>query len=207
MGYSKEREDKRAAVRNREFRSQIGIGYSNARKRLIRSILFDMIVEAGDDTCVICNRKIRTVDKLTKQHILPWRKTKDFEGSKERYWDLNNCLWAHSLCNLGQPKCGKGQSGIRGVSKGRHSWEVKICYLGKVRCLGSFKDISDAGTAYDLGVIIFHEGDGLLNFEEKRLTYDEVCKNINREELIENGKISKFFIELVQYIKMKEKNV
>ena len=75
---------------------QLGISYSTARYRLMKSILFMLIKESGKDICFRCGKKILNVEDCTIDHKEPW-----LYADIDLFWDLNNVAFSHGVCNSG----------------------------------------------------------------------------------------------------------
>jgi hypothetical protein len=169
----KERNKVRDEKRDSIFKEYLGCTYPRARKLLIQELLFDMIKECGDDICHCkgCEQKIKNCKDLSKDHKVSWRKTKDFEGSKELFWDLDNCKWSHVFCNMSRSSAGEGRCKFFGVDVHQDRYRSRIWHDSNRYYLGSYREDSDAAIAYDLFIILFKDSCGILNFSENRENY------------------------------------
>lgn len=76
---------------------QLGMNHSTASNRLVKDILYSLIVETGKDICYQCNEKIKR-ENLSIEHKVPWL---DSENPPEMYFDLSNIAFSHLKCNVG----------------------------------------------------------------------------------------------------------
>ena len=75
-------------------RSQLGMNSSKASQRLLRSVLFSILIEHGLDVCYRCGEKIETLKELTLDHKEPW-----LHASVDLFWDVKNIAFSHRSCN------------------------------------------------------------------------------------------------------------
>jgi hypothetical protein len=75
-------------------RSQLGMHSSKASQRLLRSVLFSILIEHGLDICYRCGEKIESVQDLTLDHKEPW-----LHASVDLFWDVKNIAFSHRGCN------------------------------------------------------------------------------------------------------------
>lgn len=74
---------------------QLGINLSTARNRLLKDILFSLLVETGKDTCYRCKNPLSKED-FSIEHITPWLHS---ANPTDLYFDLNNISFSHMHCN------------------------------------------------------------------------------------------------------------
>lgn len=162
------------------------VNSGNPAWKLIRCILFDLVKKREINICSKCKESIDNVDEMTLAHIKPWRKTDKREGNKELFWDLENIAIEHPWCNL--PDDITNQNGYRGIHKnvykntGNHLYQVTIAINNKTIILGYSKDPVKAAEIYDLGVMKYRNGKGVLNFPEKREEYLQLLSEYQKEE-------------------------
>lgn len=74
---------------------QLGMSYSSARHRLLKDVLFKLIVDSGLDTCYRCGKKISR-DELSIDHKVDWLNSGKAE---ELFFDIENIAFSHFSCN------------------------------------------------------------------------------------------------------------
>lgn len=94
---------------------QLGMNYGTASNRLVKDILFSLIVETGKDVCYQCGEKIQR-EALSIEHKIPWL---DSENPTQVFFDLDNIAFSHLRCNVGAARrdvaeCGTNSSYERG---------------------------------------------------------------------------------------------
>lgn len=90
---------------------------STASNRLVKDILYGLVVKTGQNECYKCSCPM-TRDTFSIEHKEPWL---DSENPVELYFDLGNISFSHFKCNVGarrkeSAKCGsmsKYNSGCR----------------------------------------------------------------------------------------------
>ncbi len=75
---------------------QLGMNPSTASHRLIKDILWDLIVKTNQDTCCKCGCKM-TRETFSIEHLVPWL---DSNNPIELYFDLDNISFSHLSCNI-----------------------------------------------------------------------------------------------------------
>lgn len=75
--------------------AQLGMPYGTACHRLRKSIMFQLVQQAGRDECVRCHRKILTSNELSIEHIANW-----LHEDTSLFWDLGNIGFSHVKCNV-----------------------------------------------------------------------------------------------------------
>jgi hypothetical protein len=86
---------------------QLGMNPSTAQHRLLKDILWDLIVKTNQDTCCKCGCKM-TRETFSIEHLVPWL---DSNNPTERFFDLENIAFSHKSCNYADArktyaKCG-----------------------------------------------------------------------------------------------------
>ena len=76
--------------------TQLGMNPSTASHRLLKDILWSLIVETKKDTCFKCNLPL-TRDTFSIEHKIPWL---DSKNPLELFFDLNNITFSHLKCNV-----------------------------------------------------------------------------------------------------------
>ena len=98
-------------------RNQLGMNPSTASHRLVKDILWKLIVNTKQDSCCKCG-VIMTRENFSIEHLTPWMDSEDPVGI---YFDLNNISFSHLGCNVADKRdtrvlkpCGTHQSYDRG---------------------------------------------------------------------------------------------
>ena len=81
---------------NAEKEKHLGMPLGTAANRLKKSIMFQLVKEAGLDVCFQCDEKIVSEDDFTIEHKTPWIHSNDPVGN---YFDLSNIAFSHAKCN------------------------------------------------------------------------------------------------------------
>ncbi len=76
---------------------QLGMNPSTASNRLVKDVLWMLIIDTNQDLCYRC-KKPMTRDTFSIEHIKPWLDSKDPIGL---YFDLGNIDFSHITCNSG----------------------------------------------------------------------------------------------------------
>lgn len=101
-------------------KQQLGMNPSTASHRLVKDILWKLIVQTNQDTCCKCGEPMSR-ETFSIEHVTPWLDSEDPAGL---YFDLNNINFSHLSCNVADrrqlkfAKCGtdsKYSSGCRCV--------------------------------------------------------------------------------------------
>ena len=69
---------------------------STASGRLVKDLLWDMIVQLDKDICFHCNKPMQR-DNFSIEHKKPWLDSEDPVGL---YFDLDNISFSHLKCNF-----------------------------------------------------------------------------------------------------------
>lgn len=79
---------------------QLGMNPSTASGRLVKDILWKLIVETGQDKCCKCGFPMHR-DTYSIEHVVPWLDSEDPVGL---YFDLENISFSHLRCNIGDTR-------------------------------------------------------------------------------------------------------
>lgn len=79
---------------NKSKEEQLGMPIGTASARLKKSIMLNLIKKLSQNICYRCNKKIRTPEELSIDHIKNW-----LHKSPKLFWDLNNITFSHRKCN------------------------------------------------------------------------------------------------------------
>ena len=74
---------------------QLGMNPGTASHRLVKDILWTLIVRCGMDSCHACGKKISR-DTLSIEHVIPWLDSDDPVGL---FFDQRNIAFSHLSCN------------------------------------------------------------------------------------------------------------
>lgn len=156
----------------------LGMSMSKARARLQRVIILEMAKKLGYDICHKCNFKIEKVEDMCIDH-----RVSHIELEKpELFWDMDNIKLAHDWCvyNSGGKYADK-YVGIHDYHDNRNGnrkyVRAQITINSKSRSMGYFKTPEEAAIAYDLAIMVFRKGVGVLNFDSMRSEYLEYVDN------------------------------
>jgi hypothetical protein len=92
------------AVKKQE---QLGMNPSTAANRLVKDVLWSLVVKTGQDSCCKCGEKM-TRENYSIEHKTPWL---DSENPIELYFDLDNISFSHHACNVGDSRRPTAQHG------------------------------------------------------------------------------------------------
>ena len=90
------RKKKRQALTRENHKKQLGESAPNARAKLIKVLMFDMVKKLELDTCFQCGEKIETIEEFSIEHKIPWLNA---ENARELFSDINNIAYSHLFCN------------------------------------------------------------------------------------------------------------
>jgi hypothetical protein len=76
--------------------AQLGMNHGTAQNRLIKDILYKLVVETNKDCCFQCGQKISR-EQLSVEHKVPWL---DSENPIKLFFDLENIAFSHHSCNM-----------------------------------------------------------------------------------------------------------
>ena len=89
-------------------KTQLGMNPSTASNRLVKDVLWKLVVETGQDKCYRCGF-LMSRETFSIEHKEAWLDSEDPVGL---YFDLNNISFSHLRCNVGDrrqtvvAKCG-----------------------------------------------------------------------------------------------------
>lgn len=75
---------------------QLGMNPSTASHKLVKDILYSLILKTTDNKCHRCGEEMCRED-YSIEHIVPWLHE---ENARELYFDLNNITFSHFKCNI-----------------------------------------------------------------------------------------------------------
>jgi|JI10StandDraft_1071094.scaffolds.fasta_scaffold10823_6 hypothetical protein len=75
--------------------NQLGMNPSTASGRLVKDILYSLVVQTNKDNCHHCGKKINRED-FSIEHKVPWL---DSEDPQYLFFDLSNIAFSHLKCN------------------------------------------------------------------------------------------------------------
>lgn len=77
--------------------NQLGMNPSTASARLVKDILYKLVVDTGQNNCHHCGSDMSR-DTFSIEHKTPWLDSEDPLGL---YFDLENISFSHLKCNVG----------------------------------------------------------------------------------------------------------
>ena len=77
---------------------QLGMAFGTAGNRLRKQLMFELVVQAGRDTCYRCGEPITCSEHLSIDHKEPWQ---DSDDPPAMFFDLENVTFSHLACNIG----------------------------------------------------------------------------------------------------------
>lgn len=113
---------------SKEKNEQLGMNPSTASAKLLKDILFSLILETNKNYCFHCGIKL-TRETFSIEHKVPWLHS---ENPKELFFNLNNISFSHLECNVKAKRSGG--------NKLRKSREDNEAWCGKCK---SFLDKSE----------------------------------------------------------------
>lgn len=118
--------------------NQLGMNPSTASHRLVKDVLWKLIVQTEQDVCCKCG-EVMSRENFSVEHIVPWLDSEDPVGL---FFDLDNISFSHLRCNVGarrkEPaKCGsrsKYAAGCRCLEcKAAHAQAYREAYTPEAR--------------------------------------------------------------------------
>ncbi len=118
----------------------LGVNVSTASNRLVKDLLFSLIVETNKDTCFRCGFPLIR-ENFSIEHTVAWRLA---ENPKEVFFDLKRIAYSHLNCNSAHKDherlpCGTVASYVRGcrclICKKANANRVKSKYSTEKRQL------------------------------------------------------------------------
>jgi hypothetical protein len=167
----------------------LGMSFGKARHKLIKKIIFEWSQKCNLNNCTKCKKLISNIDDFSIEHIIPWMSGETDEQKRELFYSISNIGFSHFHCNCASANLGKGKSGYNGVSeyydkrKGYKNWRAMLNVNGKRMTLKHSNDPIEAAEAYDLGILKYRNGEGILNFPEKIAEYQKQLADGWREPL------------------------
>lgn len=79
---------------------QLGMNPSTAANRLVKDVLWKLIVQTGQDSCCKCGESMSR-ETFSIEHLVPWL---DSEDPLKLYFDLDNISFSHHSCNVGSAR-------------------------------------------------------------------------------------------------------
>lgn len=108
--------------------SQLGMNPGTASARLVKDLLWKFIVDAGQDTCIRCDGKMRR-DNFSVEHVKPWMNSEDPVGL---FFNLENISFSHQSCNT--RKLNESYMGERhGLLAHRNGCRCDVCVAAAKR--------------------------------------------------------------------------
>lgn len=96
---------------------QLCMNPSTAANRLVKDVLWKLIVQTGQDSCCKCGEPMSR-ETFSIEHVTPWL---DSEDPVKLYFDLDNISFSHLRCNVEDarpkkrnPVCGTVWSYVNG---------------------------------------------------------------------------------------------
>lgn len=77
--------------------TQLGMNPSTASHRLVKDLLWDFIVQTGNNYCFHCGAEM-TREDFSIEHKTPWLDSDDPTGL---FFDIGNIAYSHRTCNSG----------------------------------------------------------------------------------------------------------
>lgn len=75
---------------------QLGMDPGTASARLLKDIMWSLLIKQGLDSCCKCGRKM-TRETFSVEHKVPWL---DSENPAELFFSLDNIGFSHLKCNI-----------------------------------------------------------------------------------------------------------
>ena len=163
--------------------SLLGMEFGKANHQLFRKVMFTWAEKAGMNHCKKCTKPIKDIKDWTVEHIKPWFLGSNDEERKNLFYDFGNIGFSHLHCNSATANLGKGKSGYNGVDwyenkkTGYGTWRARIKVGKDHKTLKHSKNPIECAEAYDMGVLKYRNGEGVLNFPEKVQQYQEQIDN------------------------------
>lgn len=167
----------------------LGMNYQTARSQLERKILWYMAKQLNKHNCFQCGFEIKDSDDMSIEHMKPWggNEGKGIKPDASLFWNMDNIAFSHKICNVAGGPGGSGKYtfvGIHDYIDKRKTPEFQgirsmITINSKSIVLGVYQTQEEAAIAYDLGLIVYRDGIGKLNFPQFREQYIEKLKAYN----------------------------
>jgi hypothetical protein len=82
---------------NAKKHAQLGMNHGTAQNRLVKDILFSLVIECDKNKCHHCGKPMERQD-FSIEHKTPWL---DSENPLKLFFDLENISFSHLSCNIG----------------------------------------------------------------------------------------------------------
>lgn len=82
-------------LRNTNKEDALGMSYGKARAKLIKSIMFKSVCDAGNNSCFHCGFPM-TLETISIEHKESWLRS---ANPIEKFFDLDNISFSHEVCN------------------------------------------------------------------------------------------------------------
>lgn len=102
---------------------QLGMNPSTASGRLVKDILWKLIVETGNDTCYKCGESMSR-ETFSIEHVEPWLDSEDPVGL---YFNLDNISFSHLRCNIEDKRNGQKKHGCGTVAAYKRGCRCILC--------------------------------------------------------------------------------
>lgn len=76
--------------------NQLGMNPSTAQGRLVKDILWSLVVKTKQNHCCKCGKEM-TRATFSIEHVIPWL---DSENPLQLFFDLDNIAFSHLSCNI-----------------------------------------------------------------------------------------------------------
>ena len=76
--------------------AQLGMNPSTAQQRLVKDILYKLVVDTGQNSCFKCGGEMSRAT-FSIEHKEAWM---DSEEPLRKFFDLNNISFSHLICNI-----------------------------------------------------------------------------------------------------------
>jgi hypothetical protein len=175
-----------ANVKNPTMRTQLnfdrellGMDFGKANHQLRKKIMVEWANKLNLCVCHQCKKPIVDPDDFSIEHIKPWMSGETDEEKRQLFYSLDNIAFSHHHCNAAAANIGKGISGYNGVTwytdkrKGVACWRAMLRIKGKALTVRYCEDPIRAAEAYDMAVMKYRNGEGILNFPEKIEQYKQ----------------------------------
>jgi hypothetical protein len=103
-------------------KEQLGMNPSTASGRLVKDILWNLIVQTKQDNCCKCNEQM-TRETFSIEHVKPWLDSDDPIGL---YFDLNNISFSHLSCNVADARKSEAVCGTYSRYN-KHNCRCNLC--------------------------------------------------------------------------------
>lgn len=162
----------------------LGAEFGKSNHQLRRLVMFEWSKQAGFlDNCFQCTHSITDANHFTIEHKIPWLSGKDNQEKYDLFFSLENLSSSHLVCNASAANIGTGISELNGVDfylnkkTGYSSWRARIMIGGISTTIKHSQDKIECGEAYDMAVLKYRNGHGILNYPEKADYYVDMIEN------------------------------